>query len=352
MLKIDGSQGEGGGQVLRTSLSLAALTGRPFTLTHIRANRQKPGLRPQHLTAVRAVAAVCGAIVQGDTINSSALVFEPQVPPQGGTYRFDVAEAAQGGSAGAVTLIWQAVIWPLLFALGKSHVTLRGGTHVPFSPSFHYLEQVLLPLLPRFGVETTLELNEWGWYPAGGGEITAIVQPAAQLRAATFSDRDTNAVGGIAAVTNLPAHIPQRMASRAHNMLVDAGFAPQIRPVRARGRAPGAGIVLWLPHGGFSALGRKGLPADKVAEAAVAELLTFTRSRALVDEHLADQLMIPAALAQGMTRYMTPRLTRHALSNAALLRQWLNVAIQIDGQPDQPAEITITGIGFQRDNAG
>lgn len=145
MLSIDGSQGEGGGQVLRTSLSLAALTGRSFTLTNVRANRQQPGLRPQHLTAVRAVAAVCGAIVQGDALNSAELVFRPQLPPQGGSYRFDVAEAAPGGSAGAVTLIWQAIVWPLLFAGGKSHVTLRGGTHVPFSPPFDYLAQVVLP---------------------------------------------------------------------------------------------------------------------------------------------------------------------------------------------------------------
>lgn len=204
----------------------------------------------------------------------------------------------------------------------------------------------------QFGAQTTLALTGWGWYPAGGGAMTAVVQPVDQLHAPMISARDTNVVHGSAAVTNLPAHIPQRMASRAHNLLAEAGFGPQIRPVRARGQAPGAGIVLWLPQGGFSALGRKGLPSDKVAEAAVADLLAFTRSRALVDEHLADQLMIPAALAQGTTRYTTPRLTRHALTNAALLRQWLDVAIQINGLPDQPAEIVITGIGFQRDNTG
>ena len=128
MLKIDGRQWEGGGQILRTSLSLAALTGRPFTLTHIRANRTQPGLRPQHLTAVHAVATVCGAAMGGAAICSQTLVFQPQVAPQGTTYRFDVADAAQGGSAGAVTLIWQALIWPLLLAQSKSHVTLHGCT--------------------------------------------------------------------------------------------------------------------------------------------------------------------------------------------------------------------------------
>jgi RNA 3'-terminal phosphate cyclase (ATP) len=347
MLMIDGSQGEGGGQVLRTSLSLAALTGRPFTLTNIRANRKQPGLRPQHLTAVRAVATVCGAVLRGDAINSQTLVFQPQVPPQGSTYRFDVADAAQGGSAGAVTLVWQALIWPLLFAQSKSHVTLHGGTHVPFSPPFHYLSQVVLPLLRQFGVEATLELNAWGWYPAGGGAMTAVIQPTTRLQAPTITAPDTNAVSGIAAVTNLPAHIPQRMANRAHNLLVEAGFVPHIQPVRERGRGPGAGIVLWLPNGGFTGLGRKGVPADQVAETAVAQLLTFARSRTMVDEHLADQLMIPAALAHGTTRYTTHRLTRHALTNADLLRQWLGVSIQIDGQLDQPAEIVVSGAGIR-----
>ena len=350
MLMIDGSQGEGGGQVLRTSLSLAALTGRPFTLTNIRARRKTPGLRPQHLTAVRAVATVCGATLQGDSLNSQTLVFQPQAPPQGSTYRFDVADAAQGGSAGAVTLIWQAVIWPLLFAPTKSHVTLRGGTHVPFSPPFHYLSQVVLPLLRQFGIESTLELSDWGWYPVGGGEITAVIQPTTQLQTPTISAPNTKSVNGIAAVTNLPAHIPQRMANRAHNLLVDAGFAPHIEPVRERGRGAGAGIVLWLPNGGFTSLGRKGLPADQVAETAVAQFLAFARSGITVDEHLADQLMIPAALAQGTTRYTTHRLTRHALTNADLLRQWLDVSIHIDGELDQPAEIIVSGVAFHRDH--
>jgi RNA 3'-terminal phosphate cyclase (ATP) len=135
-------------------------------------------------------------------------------------------------------------------------------------------------------------------------------------------------------------------------LLTDAGFTPNIQPVRERGRGPGAGIVLWLPNGGFTSLGRQGLPADQVAETAVAPLLAFARSRTMVDEHLADQLMIPAALAHGTTRYTTYRLTGHALTNADLLRQWLGVSIQIDGQLDEPAEIVVSGIGFQRDENG
>ena len=148
--------------------------------------------------------------------------------------------------------------------------------------------------------------------------ITAVIHPTTRLYASTITAPDTNSVNGIAAVTNLPAHIPQRMASRAHNLLVEAGFTPHIQPVRERGRGPGAGIVLWLPNGGFTGLGRKGVPADQVAETAVAQLLAFARSRTMVDEHLADQLMIPAALAHGTTRYTThrPDCLRAALPSA------------------------------------
>jgi RNA 3'-terminal phosphate cyclase (ATP) len=151
MLEIDGSQGEGGGQALRTSLSLSALTGRPFCLFNIRAGRSKPGLRPQHLTAVRAAAAICQAEVSGAALNSHTLTFAPQVSPQGGNYLFDVAQAAQGGSAGSVSLILQTVLWPLLFAERPSQVILRGGTHVPFSPTFHYLAETAGPAFTRLG---------------------------------------------------------------------------------------------------------------------------------------------------------------------------------------------------------
>ena len=159
MLTIDGRMGEGGGQVLRTSLSLSALTGRPFRLTHVRANRAKGGLRPQHLTAVRAVARLCAAALTGDAIDSRTLEFRPAMPPQSGEYHFDVSDAAQGGSAGAIMLIFQAVLWPLLFAGGASGLVLRGGTHVPMSPPYHYVAHVARPVFARMGATFELELE-------------------------------------------------------------------------------------------------------------------------------------------------------------------------------------------------
>lgn len=357
MLTIDGSQGEGGGQVLRTCLSLSALTGRPFRLEHVRANRAKPGLRPQHLTAVRSVAAVCNAELRGDKLNSQLLEFRPQTAPQGGNYRFDVTDVAQGGSAGAVMLIFQALLWPLLYAKTPSHLTLRGGTHVNMSPSYHYVAEVVRPVYARLGARFQLTLNAWGWYPVGGGEVTAAIQPGSQLKAAEIERQPTDTVRGVAAVTNLAAHIPQRMERRAHNLLTAAGLKTAITPLRESGAGPGAGIFLWLPQAGFSGLGRPGLPADKVAEQAVAELLAFVDNNAAVgqpsvgqpsvDLHLADQLLLPLALAEGKSSYTTNILTLHTITCAQLLTQWLDTTINIDGALGQPAAISIRGSNFR-----
>jgi RNA 3'-terminal phosphate cyclase (ATP) len=347
MLIIDGSRGEGGGQVLRTSLSLSVLTGRPFTITHIRANRSKPGLRPQHVTAVHAAAAICEAQTKGVGLNSQALEFRPQTRPKGGKYRFDVAEAAQGGSAGSVTLIFQALLWPLLFAEAPTHLSLHGGTHVPFSPPYHYLAEVARPAFARLGADFGLDLVDWGWYPAGGGEVTAVIQPLTQLQAANFEPELARKVNGIAAVTNLPAHIPQRMARRADNLLRQAGLATAIQPLRERGRGPGAGLFLWRPQAGFTSLGRKGLPADKVAETAVADLLAFMDNKVAVDKYLADQLLLPMVLGHGRSTLTTNELTQHTLTNAHLLRRWLDVSITITGDLGHPAQIEAAGINYQ-----
>lgn len=352
LLTIDGRMGEGGGQVLRTSLSLSALTGRPFRIDHIRGNRSRPGLRPQHLTAVRAAAAICAAELRGDAVNSSQLEFRPQSAPVPGNYVFDVSQAAEGGSAGAVTLILQAIVWPLLFADRPSRVVLRGGTAVPMSPPYHYLRHVALPAFARLGVRLSLELGAWGWYPAGGGQLTAIIEPTAGLAAVDFIYEPATTVEGVAVVTNLEASIPQRMAGRAQNLLAAAGHRSHIQPLRERGRMPGAGIFLWVPGGGGSALGRPGLPSEKVAEAAVAELLSFMDNSVAVDRHLADQLLLPMALARGRGSYSTDYLTEHTTTNAALLRRWLDVDIQIAGEKGQPAELVVTGVDHRRTTDG
>ena len=335
MIQIDGSYGEGGGQVLRTSLSLAAITGQPIRIEHIRAKRQKPGLAAQHLTAVRAAATICQAQVQGDALESMTLEFIPGGSSRAGKYTFDVTEARQGGSAGTVNLILQTILLPLALATGDSQVTLRGGTHIAFSPPFTYIEQVYLPILTQLGLKAEAVLHAWGWYPRGGGEVALRVTGGNTLSGLTLLERGAlRQVRGLAIVTELPSHIPQRMAMRAENLLDQADLKAQIRPLRERGIGPGAGVFLTADYensrAGFGALGRLGLPAEKVAEMACEELLDFHATGAPVDVHLADQLLLPLALASEASQYRVAEISLHLTTNAWVIEKFGLAKITID----------------------
>jgi RNA 3'-terminal phosphate cyclase (ATP) len=335
MIEIDGSYGEGGGQVLRTSLSLAAITGEPIRIVGIRASRPKPGLAPQHLTAVRAAASICHAQLRGDALGSMMLEFIPGTAVQTGNYTFDVREAQPNGSAGAITLVLQTILLPLVLANGDSQITLRGGTHVNFSPTMSYIEQVYLPMLQRMGVKAKVELGAWGWYPQGGGEVKMQIQGGGKLGGINLLARgDLKQVRGLAVVTELPAHIPQRMANRAENLLRDAGLRANVQAVREKGVAPGAGIFLTAEYenslAGFGGLGRLRLTAEKVADIACEQLLNFHHSGAPVDEHLADQLLLPAALALDSSQYRVVEVSRHLTTNAAVIEQFGRARIRMD----------------------
>lgn len=337
MVPIDGSYGEGGGQVLRTALALSALTGQAMRIERIRAGRKNPGLQPQHLTAVRAAAAICAAHLEGDRLDSQTLTFTPAAPPHPGEYTFDVTEAARGGSAGSVSLILQTVLLPLALAEGESRLTLRGGTHVPWAPPVSYLEHVFLPVVAQMGVHAQIELVRWGFYPAGGGEIHVHITGHKQpLRPLVLGERgELRRIWGIAAVTNLPAHIPQRMANRAHNILAAADLQAQVEPRRLSGAGPGAGIFLFADYAhitaGFTAYGREGLPAERVAEAGCRELLSHHRTGAPADPRLADQLVLPAALAAGESRIVTSRVSQHLLTNVWIVQQFLTRELSVAG---------------------
>jgi RNA 3'-terminal phosphate cyclase (ATP) len=292
---------------------------------------------------------ICNASLEGDEMDSQRLTFRPGGLPLGGQYRFDVERVALHGSAGAVTLIAQAVLWPLLFAAAAAEVLLLGGTHVPYSPPFHYLSHVARPAFAHFGAEFDLALEAWGWAPQGKGAISLQIRPVDALQAVTFTPQPRQPVGGLAAVTNLPAHIPQRMAGRASKLLAGAGLQNRVEPLRERAVAPGAGLFLWMPQAGASALGRPGLPAEQVAEEVVAELLAFSdNEQAAVDAYLADQLLLPMALAHGRSSFTTDRLTLHTLTQAALLRLWFDTVIEITGDEGQPGRVSVEGIGWTR----
>jgi len=350
MISIDGSFGEGGGQVLRTSLALAAITGQSLHIYNVRAGRAKPGLQAQHLTSVRAAAAICGAQLEGDMLNSQSLVFRPTQPSQAGDYIFDVTKARASGSAGATTLVLQTVLLPLALAPsgGQSRITLRGGTHAPFSPPFPYIKHVFLPMLWKMGLRAEVELTRYGWYPAGGGEIIAKVRANGELAPTVLTERgELRQVWGTAAVSNLPSHIAQRMANRAVNVLKGADIAARMEASHVEATGPGAGIFLCAEyeHGaaGFTAYGRKGLPSEQVAGTACDDLLAHHQSDAAADPHLADQLVLPAALsaARGTSHWTTSCITQHLLTNAWVVHHFLDVPIRITGNQGEPGQIVI-----------
>jgi RNA 3'-terminal phosphate cyclase (ATP) len=277
VLILDGSYGEGGGQILRTALSLSMVTTRAFRLVNIRAGRRNPGLLPQHLSAVRAAAAISGASVSGDRLASGELSFAPSHSPRGGAYVFDVVQAAERGSAGSVTLILQTLVVSLALAEAASNVVVRGGTHVEWSPPFDDFANAYLPACRTMGFRVDAELKRWGWYPVDGGEVACTIagrSPSDDRRGAwprplrALERGLLQRIRGRSVAANLPAHIPQRMADRARASLADLGVPVDIEPQRLTAACPGAGIFLIADYeplaASFSAYGRLGRPCEAV----------------------------------------------------------------------------------------
>ena len=323
MITIDGSFGEGGGQILRTALALSLVTGEPFRIEKIRAGRKKPGLLRQHLTSVHAAAQIGQARVTGDTIGSTQLGFVPgQVTP--GEYHFAV------GTAGSTTLVLQTVLPALALAAGPSRLTLEGGTHNPFAPPFDFLERTLLPMLERMGRSIEAELERPGFYPAGGGKITVRVEPAR-----AFARLDLGGRGEIrsrrawALLANLPRNIAERELAVVGQKL---SWPRQWLEVQIVDNSAGPGNVVLIEIAAehvtevFAGFGERGTPAEAVAETAVQAARRYLAADVAVGEHLADQLLVPLALARGGSFTTTP-LSRHATTNAEVIRQFLGVAV-------------------------
>ncbi len=335
ILTLDGSHGEGGGQILRTALSLSLMTSRPFRLINIRVGRRTPGLMPQHLSAVRAAAGVSGASVSGDALGSTELTFAPTHEPCAGRYVIDVAEMTERGSAGSVTLVLQTVVVPLALAEGPSEVIVHGGTHVEWSPPFDHFTTTYLPALRRMGLQVDARLNRWGWYPIGKGEVVCSITGRSALGGnGRGSPRPIEAlapgvlrrVGGRAVAANLQAHIPQRMADRAHAALADLGVPIEVVAQRVSAACPGAGIFVHSDYeawpAAFSAYGRLGKPSEAVADEVVAALREHHASGAAIELQLADQLLLPLSVAGGLSTFTTARSTRHLATNAWVIGEF------------------------------
>ena len=326
MIAIDGSMGEGGGQVLRTSLALSAVTGKPFRIEGIRSKRRRPGLLRQHLTAVRAIAEVCGARVTGDELSSLALTFEPHAVRHG-EYRFAV------GTAGSATLVFQTVLPPLLAAEGRSRLIFEGGTHNPMAPPFEFIVQTFLPLLHRMGASVAAELERPGFYPAGGGRFTVEIAGGAPLERLALLERGAiESVRVRAVVSQIPDHVATREVKVLADQLADLPLSVESARVEAAG--PGNVVLVTIRAASvtetFTGFGAVGVRAEKVAHRLAGEVRKYVAAGVPVGEHLADQLLLPLALARGGGEFRTAAPSLHTRTNVAVIDRFLSRRVVID----------------------
>lgn len=324
MLILDGSFGEGGGQILRTALSLSMITGAPFRIEKVRARRRKPGLLRQHLTCVKAAERIASARVKGAELGATSITFEPGVI-SAGEYEFAI------GSAGSTTLVFQTILPALLQATAASRVTLKGGTHNPLAPTFDYLQRVFLPLLARMGAAVETKLHKPGFFPAGGGAWHALIQPAPQLVPLTLDEAEPiSGRHARADVANLPIDIAEREVSEAVRLLNWSATAGVPRTVGADGY--GNVLALEIRRGGlaevFTSFGARDISAEQVAANAVAEARDYIAADVPVGPHLADQLLIPMALA-GAGSFVTVKPTAHTTTNIAVIEKFLAVEFTV-----------------------
>jgi RNA 3'-terminal phosphate cyclase (ATP) len=348
VIEIDGGFGEGGGQIIRTALSLSVLLNAPFHMTNIRKNRPKPGLRAQHLAAVRAAKEISGGQVEGDEIGSEHFSFTP-AKPKGGSYRFEI------GTAGATPLVLQTLLPPLVFADVPSRLSLSGGTHVPISPPFHYIEEVFLPVLGELGVRARVSITTYGFYPRGGGQIEAEIVPLGTGRLNPFvspTEKAVWAVRGTSAVANLPLSIAERQKQAALVALRRVAVGVEIENLSVP--SPGAGTFLFLKaqggacRAGFSSIGIRGKRAEVVGAEAATALLEYYHGEGCVDPHLADQLVIYQALAEGEGSFTTTAITQHLLTNLTVIKRFLDIDYRVEGTAGTPGRVMIRGVGYRR----
>ena len=335
MITIDGSYGEGGGQIVRTALALSSITGKAVEIINVRANRQKPGLQPQHLTGVLACAQIAKAEIEGATLNATRLAFSPR-RIKGGEYVFDVEQTIGRGSAGSVALILQAVLLPLCRADSPSHLILRGGTHVSRSPSFQYLDEVFLPMVRTMGVQAELDLVRWGFYPIGKGEVIARVTPVPRLTPLSLEEPGAlKRISGVSAVANLPLSIAERQQHAALVLLKSAGIAGDIRLLSAPavGRGTACFLKAEVEHGaaGFCSLGAIAKRAETVGHEAAQECLDFLKTGTTVDRHLADQLLPYLVLVEEPSSVTTEEVTSHLLTNLWVIGHFVDREVRVEG---------------------
>ncbi|QER41693.1 RNA 3'-phosphate cyclase [Thermodesulfobacterium sp. TA1] len=348
MLFIDGAYGEGGGQVLRTALSLSVITGKPFKIFNLRANRPKPGLQPQHLACVKATAHLAEAEVKGDILGSQELTFIPKKLPERSCYRFNI------GTAGSTLLLFQTVLYPLSLSKG-GEVLIEGGTHVPFSPCYHYIKEVFLPTVKLLGLEGDLSLESYGFYPAGGGRIKAVVKPWERFSLPKLPESFIPGEISVYSIVSerLPFHIVERQLNGALTEL--EGFE-KVSVYKERVKAKSDGTFVFLGatdqekilHAGFTELGKKGYPAEEVGKKVGKEWKNFLSTKAQFEEHLADQVLIPLSLVflkvqpSEFFEFSVAKITKHLLTQAWLIPKFFpELKIIVEGKEGEKGYVNL-----------
>jgi len=353
IIVIDGSMGEGGGQIFRTSIAYAAVTRKTVKIINIRAKRSNPGLRPQHLAALRALAKITHAEVRGDRVSSMEVLFKPRRITGGET-------VIDPGTAGSISLIIQAILPALLYAEKKSVVTIKGGTDVSWSPPIDAIRFVLLPALKRMGVEAELELIRRGHYPRGGGMVKLIVEPLTEpLKPITLTEQgEIQVIKGNSHCVKLPAHVAERQAKSAEEVLRNAGFRKikinieSYPPDRDPHLGPGSGIVLWAETSTnaileYDSLGARGKRAEVVGREAAEGLIKQIQKGGAVDVHHTDQLIPFMALAKGISEIHSSEISLHTLTAIEVAKIVIGANFEIQGSRGEPGLIKALGIGYE-----
>jgi len=348
VIDVDGSMMEGGGQLLRMATTYGAVMGVPVRVRNIRAGRRPPGLRPQHLMTLRAVAEICDADARGLSLGSGEVEFHPG-PPRGGSYRFDI------GTAGSISQLLQCVAPVAAFADSPVRLRVVGGTAVRWSPPVPTLDRVVWEALRRMGFEGELAVRREGFYPRGGGIVEASISPVDQLRPLVIGRPErVDIVRGISRCGRLPGHVAERQARAAEAILREAGYRAEVERRVAVGpeapRSPGSFICLWAetePRAflGADALGERGKPAERVGAEAAGFLVEQLRTGAAVDLHTADSLVLWCSLADGDSVFTTSKLTMHTATAIELARLITGAEFKVEGERGEPARIRCRGVG-------
>jgi len=351
MLEIDGSKYSGSGTLLRYSIALATLLPSRLHMTHIRASREKPGLRPQHLQALRACSSLSGGEIQGAEVGSTEITYHPGESLSHGDFRWDI------GTAGSTTMLAFTLIPLGLFAKGPSRFTLTGGLFQDSAPSAFHMQRVLLPILRRMGVEVRIETLRPGYPPRGQGCLQVETNPlSGPLTPLHLTEQGrVKEIQGISLASHLEeGKVSARMAEESRRLLEKHGYRPIITTMDDQHAAQkGAALCLWAETDtgcllGADQAGAPGRRSESIAQFVVSSLLEDLATQATTDRHLADQLILFAALAKGTTRYRIPRMTDHVRSNLWLVKEILGVKTELKGNILTIEGIGFQGIGFQR----